>query len=66
MVTCLVEVPATYKTITKQERVGCAAGYMDEGNDCVRKVDVPAEYGTRRMKVIKTPATTREIEIPAE
>ena len=56
-VMCLVEVPASYKTISKQV-VDTAAG--------VRTVETPAEYKTIKRRVLKTPATTREVAIPAE
>jgi hypothetical protein len=54
---CLVEIPATYKTIEKQVIVTPAT---------TRKVEVPAEYKTVKKTVLKTPATTREVTIPAE
>ena len=54
---CLVEIPATYKTIEKQVLVSPAT---------TRKVESPAEYKTVQKKVLKTPASTREVTIPAE
>ncbi len=66
LVWCLVEVPAEYRTVTKQVRQGCPDGYTDNGDDCTRVVEIPAEYGTRSFRKVKTPATTREIDIPAE
>ena len=66
LVWCLVEVPAQYRTVTKQVRKGCPDGYTDNGDDCTRTVEIPAEYGTRTYRKVKSPATTREIEIPAE
>lgn len=66
LVWCLVEVPAEYRTVTKQVRKGCTAGYTDSGDDCTRTVDIPAEYGTRTKRVVKTPATSRQETIPAE
>jgi len=54
---CLVEIPATYKTIEKQVLVSAAT---------TRKVESPAEYKTVKKTVLKTPATTREVTIPAE
>jgi len=56
-VMCLVEVPASYKTISKQV-VDTPPG--------TRSVDTPAEYKTIKRRVLKTPASTREITIPAE
>ncbi|MEN7342892.1 MAG: peptidoglycan-binding protein [Pseudomonadota bacterium] len=54
---CLVEVPATYKTISK--RVLVAPARTEE------KV-IPAVYDTITRKVVKTEATTRQVTIPAE
>ncbi|HUN92092.1 MAG TPA: peptidoglycan-binding domain-containing protein [Burkholderiaceae bacterium] len=56
-VMCLVEVPATYKTITRQVLV--SAAHTEE-------VEVPAEYQTVQRQVVKSPASTREVDIPAE
>lgn len=56
-VMCLVEIPATYKTVTKQKLVSPAT---------TRKEVIPAEYKTVTRRVVKKPATTREIRIPAE
>lgn len=54
---CLVEVPATYKTVTKTVLVSPAT---------VKETPVPAEYKTVTRRVEKSPATTKTIEIPAE
>jgi len=54
---CLVEIPATYKTITKQVLVKPAT---------TRTETIPAEYKTVKKTVLKTPAKTREVTIPAE
>ncbi len=56
-VMCLVEVPASYRTITKQVLVSPAT---------TREVEIPAEYKTVTKRVLKHPATTREVTIPAE
>ena len=56
-VMCLVEVPAQYRTVSK-EVVKTAASVKD--------VSIAATYKTITKKVIKTPATTREVAIPAE
>jgi len=56
-VMCLVEVPATYRTIEKRTLV------TPEGT---QEVVTPAEYKTVTKKVLKTPAQTREVKIPAE
>ena len=65
---CLVEVPATYKTITKRVLVQAAT---------TREITNPAKYTTIKKQIIKTPptvrkqimktpATVRRIKIPAE
>ena len=56
-VMCLVEVPASYKTISKQV-VDTPAG--------TRTVESPAEFKTIERRVLKNPASTREVTIPAE
>lgn len=56
-VLCLVEVPAQYKTITKEVLKSPAT---------TKEVEIPAEYTTIKKQVVKTPATTREVEVPAE
>lgn len=56
-VMCLVEVPAQYRTVSKQVIKTPAS---------VKEVTIPATYKTITRKVIKTPATTRTVEIPAE
>ena len=54
---CLVEVPATYKTISKQVLKRPAS---------TRTRQIPAEYRTVTKKVVATEATTKTIEIPAK
>lgn len=54
---CLVEVPATYKTVTKQVLVSPARTEVTE---------IPAEYKTVAKRVVKKPASTREVTIPAQ
>lgn len=54
---CLVEVPATYKTISKKV-LKTAERTIEEKHD--------AEYKTVSKRVINTPATTKTIVIPAE
>lgn len=54
---CLVEVPATYKTVKRQIVVTPATTKVET---------TPAVYKTVTKRVVKTPATTREIVIPAE
>ena len=56
-VLCLVEEPATYKTISKRVLVSPPT---------TKEVEIPAEYGTVKRRVVKRPAQTREVQIPAE
>ena len=62
---CLVEIPAQYRTVTKQVRKACAAGYTASGDDCIRTIEVPAQYGTRSYQKLVTPATSNTTEVPA-
>ncbi len=66
LVWCLVETPARFKSVSRKVRVGCPSGYADNGTDCSRSIEIPAEYGSRKRRVVKTPASTREEVIPAE
>ena len=54
---CLVEIPATYKTISKQVLKRPAS---------TRSVELPATYKTVTKKVVDTEAYTKTIEIPAK
>lgn len=54
---CLVEVPATYKTITKQVLKTPAS---------TRSRNIPAEYRTVTKRVVATEATTRTVALPAK
>ena len=54
---CLVEVPATYKTVTRQRLITPAT---------TREVDVPAEYETVRVKELVQAAERNRVEIPAK
>ncbi|MBT8149436.1 MAG: peptidoglycan-binding protein [Pseudomonadales bacterium] len=53
---CLVEVPATYKTITKRVLKQPAT---------TRRVEIPAKYETVKIRKLVTPASQRTVEIPA-
>lgn len=66
LVWCLIEVPAQYRTVTKKVRVGCDDGWTDNGDDCIKTVEIPAEYSTRTYNKLKTAASTRQTEIPAQ
>ncbi|NIA71389.1 peptidoglycan-binding protein [Pelagibius litoralis] len=54
---CLVEVPAEYRTVSKQV-LKTAAGS--------RSSVVPAQYKTVTKQVVATPATTRMVKVPAQ
>lgn len=54
---CLVEIPATYKTISKKVLKTPAS---------TRSREIPAEYRTVQKKVVDRRATTKTIEIPAK
>ena len=54
---CLVEVPATYKTVTKRVLKSPAT---------TRMVEVPAKYETVKKRVMKTPPQTKVVKIPAK
>ncbi len=54
---CLVEVPATYKNISKQVLKTPAS---------TRTREIPAEYRTVTKRVVATEATTRTVAIPAK
>jgi len=53
---CLVEVPATYKTIKKRVLKTPASTKVQE---------IPAVYDTVEKRVIATPPTTRKVAVPA-
>lgn len=55
-VMCLVEIPAKYKTITKQVLVSAAG---------VREVEIPAKYETVKRRVVDTRARSEEVVVPA-
>ncbi len=54
---CLVEVPATYKTVTKR---------VLKTPSTSRVMEVPAKYKTVKKRVMKTPPQTRVIKVPAK
>jgi len=66
MIWCLVEVPAEYRTVTKQVKVGCDDGWMMKGDDCVKAVKVDAVFKTYTKKVIESPARVEYSEVPAK
>ncbi|SMC87532.1 Putative peptidoglycan binding domain-containing protein [Desulfocicer vacuolatum DSM 3385] len=54
---CLVEVPATYKTVKKKTLKTAATS---------KRIEIPAQYKTVKRKVLISPATVKKIVIPAE
>lgn len=56
-IVCLKEVPATYKTVTKQVLKSPAT---------TRTLEVPAEYKIVKRRLMKTRPTTKTIEIPEQ
>lgn len=54
---CLVEVPATYKTIKKR---------LLKSPPKTHKVEIPAKYKTFKKQILKTPPTVKKVAIPAE
>jgi peptidoglycan hydrolase-like protein with peptidoglycan-binding domain len=54
---CLVEVPASYKTVRKQVVVKPAT---------VREIEIPAEYQTVKVTKMVSPPQEKRISIPAE
>jgi len=54
---CLVEIPATYKNVSKRVVKSAAT---------TRTVKIPAEYKTVTKQVEATPASTRTVSIPAK
>jgi len=54
---CLVEVPASYRTIKKQVLKTPAT---------TRNQELPAVYKTVKKRIVATPATTKTVEIPAK
>lgn len=54
---CLAEVPAKFKTITKQ---------VIKAPATVKKVSVPATFKTVRMKKLVSPPTEKRVKIPAK
>ena len=54
---CLVEVPATYKTIQRRRLVSEAT---------TQRIEIPAEYETVKVRELVSSASQRQIEIPAK
>ncbi|MCL4115890.1 UNVERIFIED_CONTAM: hypothetical protein GTU68_053513 [Idotea baltica] len=66
LVWCLVEVPAQYRTVTKQVRKACATGWTASGDDCIRTIEVPAQYTTISYQKLVTPAASSKNDVPAK
>ena len=65
LVWCLVEVPAQFRTVTKQVRKACAEGWTASGDDCIRTIDVPAQYTTISYQKLANPASSSKADVPA-
>ncbi len=62
---------AIYGEYTRRVRTGCPDGYSfasasSPSDDCIRTIEIPAEYANQTQRVVKSPATTRTIEVPQE
>ena len=66
LVWCLVETPAQYRTVSRRINVGCDGGDGSPNSNCVTTEVIPQKMGSRTSRVVRTPATTRSEEIPAE
>ena len=69
----VVRQPKIVDSYMEKVRKPCPEGWSidnsgGEGNngDCVRMVEVPAEFATSDVRKLVTPATTKTIEVPAE
>ena len=76
----VVDTPATtkkettqpiYKEYTRRVRSGCPDGYTwanasNPSDDCIKTIEIPAQYGKQTKRVVTSPATTRTIEVPQE
>ena len=60
---CLVEVPAQYQTIYRQEPIGCEG---EDPADCIRYTSVAEKTVLKPVQKVKTPATSTERTDPAE
>ncbi len=60
-----------YKEYTRRVRSGCPDGYTwanasNPSDDCIKVIEIPAQYGKSTKRVVSSPATTRKIEVPQE
>jgi len=60
---CLVEIPALYQTVFKQEPAGCEG---EDPTDCVRYTPVAAKTTPKPVQKVKIPAAAVERMEPAE
>lgn len=60
---CLVEVPAQYQTIYRQEPIGCEG---EDPADCIRYTSVAEKTVLKPVQKVKIPATSTERTDPAE
>lgn len=69
----VVRQPKIIDTYLEKVRKPCPEGWaidnsggVGNNGDCIRMAEVPAEFATRDVRKLVTPATTRTIEVPAE
>jgi hypothetical protein len=60
-----------YKEYTRRVRSGCPDGYTwanasNPSDDCIRVIEIPAQYGKQSKRIVASPATTRSIDVPQE
>ena len=66
-----ISVEPLYQEYTTKVRTGCPNAYSwadpnNPSDDCIRVVEVPAEYVNIKKKVMTSPASTQIIEVPEE
>jgi outer membrane protein OmpA-like peptidoglycan-associated protein len=66
MYRCEIAVPAKYETVQIKVKQGCPDGYTENGEDCIRTIEIPAKYANVSYQKLVTPASSRTIEIPAQ
>jgi hypothetical protein len=76
----VIDTPATtrkeiiapiYSEFTRRVRTGCPQGFYfadpkNPADDCIRILEIPAEFATQSRRIVRSPATTRTIVVPAE
>ena len=65
LVWCLVEVPAKTEVVTRRIP-NCPTGATINGDKCCKQESTPPQFRTITKKVLKTPASVRQVQIPAK